>query len=280
MSTTTVETKPQVAEERPDCYLIVDQTGQIVANRLIKAEYEKYETWSCQYSAPEIRLRRLYPTVGEPINLLVESRSNQSIKEKVSNHMAKLDFCAKHEAGHATVGYALRLARAHAMSLRPYPYLTGNLTAQIRRRKAVDISFSRGVTAIDVPPFFDADIPLRLSWACYALGGLVACGGDETGAEDDLQKYQSRTLGLARAENGKAPHLRHKLQGLAQEILTDGAIMPRRQRLADELRKYQFLSQEEVEAILDPPSLPDYSHKIVEITKELNLMAPIRSGYL
>lgn len=76
MDITTLEKKDQIAEERPDCYLFVDQSGEIVGDSIMKAEHEQHETWSFQYRTPRVRLQRLYPTVDEPRSLMLDLTSD------------------------------------------------------------------------------------------------------------------------------------------------------------------------------------------------------------
>jgi hypothetical protein len=65
--------------------------------------------------------------------------------------------------------------------------------------------------------------------------------------------------------------LQKELQSLALEIIRDPIISPRHSELARRLSESKYLDRSEVEEILLPASLPDYSARLAEIAKKFNI---------
>jgi hypothetical protein len=179
----------------------------------------------------------------------------------------------------------LKLFPVRFIDLRTGIISVGNLYAQIENREPVRPQISRGSTSLDVNPQELTQMTSfqHLSSACQGLGGIAGCQGDETGAENDLMKVNAIIHSIAvLARNSDedlaaaVSRLRDELLILAHEIIADPAIAPRHVILAETLFEDEYLERTEIEKILDPVTLPDYSRRIEEIGKKFNIHAAQR----
>jgi hypothetical protein len=103
--------------QRPrGCFLIVDSAGNVVADRLVRWDFESHETWLCEYFGDRLILRRLNTEDAESVKLHVPFGYQQSIERRRQSFLAGIVNTSKHEAGHATMCYVL-----HSSHLLQYP---------------------------------------------------------------------------------------------------------------------------------------------------------------
>ena len=77
----------------------------------------------------------------------------------------------------------------------------------------------------------------------------------------------SNFLGPIRTVSG----LEIRLRSLAEEILSNPAVADRHEQLANQLAESEQLNQQEIEAIIDPATLPGYSSRLEAIRREFNI---------
>ena len=179
-------------------------------------------------------------------------------------------YTAKHEAGHATTSYALRLSSVAFINLKFKVIPHGNLFQHIRNPKSISLKVIRGVTSVAFPSG-DTDSLTKFGGACFALGGIAGCDGDGTGADGDVERCSGLLASIGELDRAAIEPLQKQLQILAFEIIRDSIISLRHGELARRLSESQYLDQTEVEKILVPASLPDYSPRLAEMAKKFNI---------
>ena len=255
------------------CFLFVDPKGNISGDRLVRLDIDGYETWSCEYTGNHVTLRRLHPNDSAPVKLPLSRAQTQSIEKKCEN--PRIEHCSAHEAGHATVCYALRLSRINYTNLMFTLILKGNLYEQIRTGVATPFVV-KGSANPDLPGVTvdKIDVLERLKLASYALGGIAGCQGDEAGAADDVIKFDQIIDSISRLNDTDRRQLKTELKSLVSEIMRDRTVSSRHAELARSLSQDKFLGTEAVEAILVPGTLPDYSPRILQLGNKFNLLEP------
>jgi hypothetical protein len=180
------------------------------------------------------------------------------------------------------------------IDIHPKAILRDNLHEQLKRGLATSFSFIGGTTS---PLVSEIEARRRhtrhaLGVACQGFGGVAASRGDETGLKGDLGRIQplvqslvasTRPLaalasGTAQVQERTVVGLCDRLKSLAHEIITDPVVADRHEQLTKRLSEKEQLSQEEVEAIVEPTTLPDYSHRLEEIRKEFHLPEQLETG--
>jgi len=252
------------------CFLWVHSSGEIVGERELRHDHADYETWLCEYWGQYLRVQRLYPNAGGPRNLTIPPESRGDIETKRRKHFANIVHTAKHEAGHTITCYALRLDPVEFINLNFKVIPVGNLFEQINNPRLISLKVIKGVTSVGFPSA-DIDSLKMLSWACYALGGIAGCNGNSTGAEGDLERCRGLLARIRELDRAATEPLQKELQSLALEIIRDPIISPRHSELARRLSESKYLDRSDVEEILLPASLPDYSARLAEIAKKFNI---------
>jgi hypothetical protein len=260
-------------------FLTVESAGIVLMDRMKRMDMPGFETWSFKYFEDHVRVRKLYPSRGPSIKLHVDLQHKNLIQMKRHQSFSKRIRSAKHEAGHALICYTLQLFPVRFIDLRTRIISGGNLYAQIENREPVRPQIARGSTSLDI----DAqDLTNMTSFqlicsACYGLGGIAGCRGDETGAENDLMKVNSIIASIPELASNSGvdfaavSRLRDELLILANEIIADPAIVPRHEILTEALLEDEYLERTEIEKILDPVTLPNYLGRIVEIGTKFNI---------
>lgn len=256
------------------CFLFVDPKGNISGDRLVRLDIDGYETWSCEYTGNHVTLRRLHPNDAAPVKLPLSRAQTQSIEKICEN--PRIEHSSAHEAGHATVCYALRLRRINYTSLMFTLVLKGNLYEQIRKGDAATPVVVKGNTNHDLPSVTvdKIDVFERLKLASYSLGGIAGCRGDGAGAANDVMRFDQIIDSIPKLNDTDRRRLKTALKSLVSEIMRDRTVSSRHAELARSLSQDRFLGTEAVEAILVPGTLPDYSPKILQIAKKFNLLEP------
>lgn len=256
------------------CFLWIDPKGNILGDRLVRLDIDGYETWSCEYTGNHVSLRRLHPNDGAPVKLPLSRAQTQSIEKICEN--PRIEHSSAHEAGHATVCYALRLSRINYTTLMFTLILKGNLYEQIRKGDAATLFVVKGNTSHDLPAVTvdKIDALERLKLASCSLGGIVGCQGDEAGADDDVMRFDQNIDSIPKLNDTDRRRLKTDLKSLVSEIMRDRTVSSRHAELARSLSQDKFLGTEAVEAVLVPGTLPDYSPKILQIAREFNLLEP------
>jgi hypothetical protein len=266
-------------------YLFVSPEGEIIADGRKRTDRPEGETWRCEYFERFFRVAMVHPKETETQIIRIENDTYKDLKRRGDECRNRKLQNARHEAGHAILCYALRVATVEEMDLRPSASPRGNLYDQLKRQVASRPAF---IGATTYPVFSDADQQAKetrfaLGIACQGFGGLVGSRGDQTGVEGDLTKIRQilpSLLSSARrgvfASNdlgqlATAPSLENRLKSLAEEIMSDPVIASRHEALAKQLAEREQLNQQEIEAIIDPATLPDYSSRLEEIRREFQL---------
>jgi hypothetical protein len=261
-------------------FLIVDQGGNIVADNKVRTDRPGYQTWECDYRGGDIWLRKVYPSQDQPIQLHIDRPMRVRIQMRSNPSFAETLFNPKHEAGHALFCYALRHCSVRAIDLRISVILEGNLHTQIKNREIESLRLSKAVTS---PDFNGQDLTnpsavQQLAAACQGLGGIAGCQGNQSGADNDLLKVNALITFVSNSASARkeglgqtARRLLDELQALANEIIADPVVAPRHKALAEALVAKGCLDQTEIENILVPATLPDYSGRIEEIAKRFNI---------
>lgn len=252
------------------CFLWVDSRGDIIGDRQVRHDLADRETWFCEYQGQHLHLQRIYPNAGAPRNLTIPPKSRQDIDTIRRSHFADIVHTAKHEAGHTTTGYALRLTYIDSISLSFNVIPVGNLYKQIRNPKSISLKVIKGATSVDFPSG-DIGTLKNFGWACYALGGFAG-GGDDKGADGDLERFNDITSRIPELDRAAVGRLQNQLQNLANEIIRDPIVSPRHSELARRLSESKYLDRNQIEQILLPASLPDYSARLAEIAKTFNVV--------
>jgi hypothetical protein len=263
--------------QHSECYLTIDRTGAIKADRMLRLDFAGFETWKYEFLDGDFRVRRVYPNRGGSTKLPIDQRVLRSLRKKLDALSIDLFHASKHEAGHAVLCYALRLCPVLFVNLRPSIIPHGNLYAQLENREPLTLGISRGSTSIDMSAqnmetLCDVQI---LKIACQALGGIAGGGGDETNAAGDIRRFDELISHALKSNHDLTGEfdltrrrLRAELQILANEIITDRIVVPRHEALAETLFENEYLERRAVENALVPTSLPDYSRRIQEIGKK------------
>ncbi len=263
-------------------YLFVSPEGEILSDRRKRADQSGGETWRCEYHERFFRVAMVYPRETEPQIKRIEKNDYQALKQKGDECRNRKLQNARHEAGHAILCYAFRVTTVEEMDLRPSAGPRGNLRDQLRRQVASRPAF---IGATTHPVFSDADQQAKetrfaLGIACHGFCGLVGSRGDQTGVEGDLRKIrQILPILLSSARRGSndlgqlatAPSLENRLKSLAEEIMSNPVVASRHEALATQLAEREQLNQQEIEAIIDAATLPDYSSRLEEIRREFQL---------
>ncbi len=261
-------------------FLIVDQSGKIVADNKVRMDYPSYQTWECDYRGGSISLRKVYPSQGEPIQLPIDRHTRDSIQMKTNLSSDVRLFNAKHEAGHALLFYALRFCSVGCIDLGVRVTLRGNLRAQNQDREPLSLTLLKGGTSpnMNAQDLTSLHGVRQLAAACQGLGGIAGCQGNQTGAKEDLARVNELITSVSKSASvpteglgQTARRLLDELQALANEIIADPVVAPRHKALAEALVAKECLDQTEIENILVPGTLPDYSGRIEEIAKRFNI---------
>jgi hypothetical protein len=270
-----------------ECYLWVDSQGKILADKRKRIDSPAYETWQCEYFEGFFRVTRLYPNLAATQTLKIDDGHYEALKVKFQEHSGRKPQNARHESGHAILFYALRFLPVDAIDIRPKAILRGNLYEQARRGWASQIGFIGGTTSPlpSEPKGLRSDTLRTLSSACQGYGGLAACGEGSPGTDGDVQKCRSEIQILAASTHpivafSSDPHEEQKrtvatlcdrLKSFACEIIANPVVAARHEQLAQQLLEKEILFQREIEAILVPATLPDYSGRLEEIRKKFLL---------
>lgn len=274
-------------QPRFQCYLSVSPQGEIVANRKKRVDHPNLETWHCEYFQRSFRVAKVYPDLTEPQFLTIEAHAYQILENKRKEHISRKSQNAGHEAGHAILFYGLRVDVVEEIDISSGARLGDNLYDQLKR-KVADSSFFIGGTTCASNRQADQqsrDTRYRLGLACQGFGGLVGSRGDQTGFKEELRAIRNvlapldpsrrsgyYSFGLSTAGQPESlSRLEDRLKSLAEEIMSNPVVASRHEELTRQLVEKLQLKQEEVEAIVKPASLPDYSNRLEEIRKEFNL---------
>lgn len=265
-------------------YLCVSPQGEIVADKRRRIVQPGFEIWQCDYFEEFFRVSMVHPRVTPVQIVRIDRRDRQVIQQKVQEHSKRKLQDARHEAGHAVLFYALRLFAVEVVDIRVTARLRGNLHQQVRTGIASSVSFISGTTS---PLVSQADAQSRntrdlLGVTCLAFGGTAATPGDANGLDGDLAKIRYILQGLlvsTAPSASKTPQeqertimrLSDRLKSLAHEIVAEPVAAARYEQLTKRLAESGWLNQEDVEAVLEPTTLPDYSHRLEAIRKEFDL---------
>lgn len=266
-----------------ECFLTIGPSGTVTADRIARIDFEGFETWRLQYFGDHFQLRKLYPSRGGAHKLQIERHFSDTIRLKRTRPLPEVFYDAEHEAGHVLLYYALRLIPVNVVDVRVRVIPGGNLHELIKTRKLVSLRIIKGSTSIASLPQDQINLTSvqLLSYACQGLGGIAGCRGDESGAENDLIRVNAiiasiPELAFNSKEDLAVPRLRDELLILVNEIIADPVVAPRHKMLAEALIEYGYIERTEIEKILDPATLPDYSRRIEEIGKKFNIHAAQR----
>jgi len=266
-------------------HLLVSPEGQILQDRRKRTDQAGVETWRCEYFGRFFRVAMVHPRETEAQIIRIENAAYQVLEQKRKEYLTRKLQSARHEAGHAILCYALRVATVEEMNLRPSAIPRGNLHGQLKRQVASSPSFI-GATTYAV--FSEADQQARetrfvLGVACQGFGGLVGSCGDQRGVDGDLTMIRDMLTRLLRSaarqgvvasndigQSGTA-ELENRLKSLAEEIMSNPVVATRHEELVKQLVETEQLNQQEIEAILDAATLPDYTSRLEEIRKEFHL---------
>jgi hypothetical protein len=251
----------------------VDGHGDIVADRRIRQDVGKYQTWSCEYVGEYLHLQQVYPYIGEPRRLAIAAAYAQYINIRRAAYSAGITRWSRHEAGHATICYAIRLTHVDAVSVEFTVIPGGNLRTQLRTRSVPAPRIIKGSISAGDLSEVNVDAKRMFAWAFQALGGIAGRDGDTEDAEDDLERYRAMIAGISSLDHAAIDRLQSELQALALQIIRDPIVSPRFEELARTLSQRLFLGRDEIENILLPSSLPDYSGAIVEIAKRFAIVS-------
>src|SRR6266446_5671733 len=152
-------------------FLSVDAHGDIVADRRIRQDVPKYETWSCEYVGEYLDVRKVYPYIGEPRRLAISAAYAQHINMRRAGYSAGITRWSRHEAGHATICYAIRLTHVDAVSVDFTVIPGGNLRTQLRTRSVAAPRIIKGSTSAGDLSEVSVDAKRTFAWAFQALGG-------------------------------------------------------------------------------------------------------------
>jgi hypothetical protein len=260
-----------------------------VGNRKKRVDHPDLETWHCEYLQRSFRIAKVHPNLTEPQSLRIEAKTYQVLEDKRKEHISRKSQNARHEAGHAILFYALRVDVVEETNINPGARLGDNLHDQLKRKVANSHSvFFIGGTTCAPDRQADQqsrDTRYRLGLACELFGGLVGSRGDQFGFKEDLNAIRNTLTPLAPSRRSGSlsfdlstagqpeslSRLEDRLKSLAEEIMSNPVVASRHEELARQLAEKLQLNQEEVEAIVEPASLPDYSNRLEEIRKEFNL---------
>lgn len=236
----------------------------------------------------------VHPRATEVQVLRIDQPHYEALKKKAHAHSERKLQDARHEAGHVVLSYALRIAPIEMVDIRPKARLTGNLYEQVKRRLATSISFIGGTTSplVSEANAQRADTRHILGEACLGFGGMAASRGDAIGLEGDLGKIRSRIESLVVSTRPSIPfaskaaqekeqtvvRLCDRLKSLAHEIIADPVVAARHEELTKRLLEKGQLSQEDLEAVVEPTTLPDHSYRLEEIRKEFHLPEQCGTG--
>ena len=261
------------------CFLTVEPSGLILADSEIRTDSVGFETWNFEYFEDHVRLRKLYPIRTGSIKLPISLQHRETIRKKRNCLVAEKLHAAQHEAGHALLFYGLRLCPVRLIDLRIRVLSGGNLHAQIEHRAPVSLRLLKGVTSPDLIAQDGVNNSIRiLGFACQALGGIAGCHGDKSGADNDLAKLDKLVISIPELACASADgvdkivsRLRAELQILADKIIADPIVAPRHQELAETLLEKEQLDRTEIEKIIVPATLPDFSGMIEEVGKRFSI---------
>ena len=265
-------------------YLFVSPEGEILGDKRTNLHNaSEIETWYCEYFESFFRVAMIHPKETEAQVIKIPNEVREGLRQKVKQHTNRKVLDAKHEAGHVILIYALRVATVEEMDIRPTAMPDGNLHYQLRTHVASSARFigARTFTLISEADQQARSVRQGLGMACSGFGGWLG-SGDQIGAGGDLDKIRktiAALLGSARqgvwasqfAPSPTVPNLENRLKSLAQEILSNPEVKHRQEELAKQLATSETLTQQEIEAIIDPGTLPDYSDRLELIRKDFNL---------
>jgi hypothetical protein len=255
-----------------ETHLFVDSEGNIVGDRAVRMDMPGCQTWLCEYVPPQMHVRQLHPQEGDAMTLRVPFGLVQGIEEIRSRHLAEKPHTAKHESGHVTFSYSLRLGPVNYIDLRARVIPKGNLRESVRNPQRLDLAVVKAVTSVNVPFANQLDVRGLLTWGCFVLSGIAGCNGDRRGAEDDLRRFDILLTPFSELGGEHVNSLKRELETLASTIMNDPIVAQRHQTLAQLSEQRDYVSQTEIEGILLPDSLPDYSPSITAIGEKFFLL--------
>jgi hypothetical protein len=276
-------------QPRFQCYLFVSPQGEIVADRQKRVDRPNLETWHCEYFHRSFRVTKVHPNLTEPQFIGMEAEMYQILEDKRKEHINRKSQKARHEAGHAILFYGLRVDIVEEININPGARLGDNLHDQLKSKVANSrsVCFISGTTCTPdrLADQQSRDTRYALGLACQGFGGLVVSRGDQTGFGGDLRAIRDILAPLDPARRSgmdsfgsnttgqpeSLSRLEGRLKSLAEEIMSNPVVASRHEELARQLAEKRQLNQEEVEAIVKPASLPDYSNRLEEIRKEFDL---------
>lgn len=155
---------------RPDgCFLWVDSSGKIVGDRQPRHDLEGYQTWFSEYLGQYLGVQRLYPSGGPLEKLKVSPKFTQHIEGRRNFYFSEIVHHARHEAGHASTCYTLRLDLISCINLSLKVIPDGNLFDQIAARELIAFKLIKGATSVGDPnitsPETSESVGLGMSFA-------------------------------------------------------------------------------------------------------------------
>ncbi len=259
------------------CFLNVEPSGLIVRDSLLRMDVVGYETWIFEYFGGHLQMQMLYPHKGQPVTSDIGRQRRSAIETRCARSSEDIFRTAKHEAGHAILCYALRLCPVYCITVESRIIPVGNFSRLMQGWAQFSLRHSRGSTSLDLnsPDALNSGSIETLKLACQYLGGIAGCRGDETGAMDDTLRFRDLVCSLPELAcmsenelNETVRGLQAEFQVLVGEIIDDPEITCRHEILAETVYESGCLNRAEIEAIVAPSTLPDYSHRIVDSAEE------------
>jgi hypothetical protein len=264
-----------------EAYLGVSPEGIVQTDTRKQANIPGLETWRCEYLGDHFKVQRLYPDPDSAkLIIKIDAALQRSVESKFNEYALTSRFRARHESGHAVVSYALCFRPVQCIDLRLGVLPGRNLIAQIQTGRAENMRFIGGTASIAWRQEDSSGLHTKdyLASACQGLGGVAACPEFEKGKEADLSRVMQICSALAKLvpmpiekQRLTALSLGERLRALADEIFRNAVIAARHNELSEQLSKEMNLDQQAIEAILDVPTLPDYSDRLVKIQSEFKL---------
>lgn len=259
-----------------DCFLLVASSGNIEAGTAVREDLDGHETWQSHCANDHFRLQRLYPTQLSAVDLPIDRVVRKSIEATITRALAGILDRAQREAGRALLCYALRFGRVDSIDLRIRIFPDGNLYVHVKNR-TVDRILTAGTHTViysSAPGDRDASFVNHLQNACVGLGWTAQRHRDAPNTGYDLSSFYDALTSIPEltdvsgsAPNPSIPGLMGELLNLATEIFTDSTVTRGYEALVKALVDNQrlWLSQEEIESVVAPATVPDYSERIAEI---------------